>query len=78
MNLHIETSLLNLDCHSVTKLSKGLNEIREKYNNVALNTTLVASQLSTIRAALEAIAEWRGAVNDSSKYSKQLDEDLGM
>ena len=63
---------------SVTKLTKNLNEVREKYNNVALNTTLIASQLSTIRAALEAIADWRGAIHSSSQYSKQLDEDLAV
>ena len=62
----------------VTKLSKNLNEIRDKYQNVALNTTLVASQLSTIRAALEAIADWRSTADASSQYSKQLDEDLAV
>ncbi|KAL8788626.1 MAG: hypothetical protein Q9195_007221 [Heterodermia aff. obscurata] len=62
----------------VTKLSKNLNEIREKYKNVALNTTLIASQLSTIRAALEAIADWRSTAGASSQYSKQLDEDLAV
>ena len=62
----------------VTKLSKNLNQIREKYKNVALNTTLVASQLSTIRAALEAIANWRRTADASSQYSKKLDEDLAV
>ena len=62
----------------VTKLSKNLNEIREKCKNAALNTTLVASQLSTIRAALEAIADWRITADASSQYSKQLDEDLAV
>ena len=62
----------------VTKLSKNLNEIRDKYQNVALNATLVASQLSTIRAALEAIADWRRTADASSQYSKQLDEDLAL
>ena len=64
--------------HSVTKVAKRLNEVRESYNNVALNTTLVASQLSTIRAALEALYEWRASDRDSSAPSKQLDKDLGM
>ena len=63
---------------SVTKVAKRLNEVRQSYNNVALNTTLVASQLSTIRAALEALNEWRAVDRDSSGHSKQLDRDLGM
>lgn len=63
---------------SVTRVAKSLNEIRESYNNVALNTTLVASQLSTIRAALEALYEWRASDGDSTGPSRQLDKDLGM
>ncbi len=31
---------------SVTAVAKRLNEVRDRYNNVALNTTLVASQAS--------------------------------
>lgn len=31
---------------SVTAVAKRLNEVRDKYDNVALNTTLVASQAS--------------------------------
>lgn len=63
---------------SVTRVAKRLNEVRESYNNVALNTTLVASQLSTIRAALEALYEWRASDRDSTAPSRQLDKDLGM
>ena len=63
---------------SVTRVAKRLNEIRESYNNVALNTTLVASQLSTIRAALEALYEWRASDQHSTGPSRQLDKDLGM
>ena len=63
---------------SVTKVAKRLNEVRESYNNVALNTTLLASQLSTIRAALEALYEWRASDQDSTGPSRQLDKDLGM
>ena len=63
---------------SVTRVAKRLNEVRESYNNVALNTTLVASQLSTIRAALEALYEWRASDQDSTGASRQLDTDLGM
>ena len=79
---------------SVTAVAKRLNEVRDKYNNVALNTTLVASQvdrflmllrkkanaeqLSTIRAALQAIAEWRSTDQTSSKLSRQLDDDLAV
>lgn len=63
---------------SVARVAKRLNEIRESYNNVALNTTMVASQLSTIRAALEALYKWRSSDRDSTEPSKQLDRDLGM
>lgn len=63
---------------AVTKLAKSLNEVRDRYNNVALNTTLVASQLNSIRAALEAIAEWRTTTQDNSRPSQQLDEDLAI
>ena len=63
---------------SVTKVAKRLNEVRESYNNVALHTTLVASQLSTIRAALEALYEWRASDQTSTGPSRQLDQDLGM
>jgi len=31
---------------SVTAVAKRLNEVRNRYNNVALNTTLIASQAS--------------------------------
>ena len=79
---------------TVTATAKKVNEVRDKYNNVALNTTLVGSQvgnvcvfcspqanlcqLSTIRAALQAIAEWRSTDQTSSKPSRQLDEDLAV
>ncbi|KAL6720355.1 hypothetical protein ACLMJK_002276 [Lecanora helva] len=63
---------------SVTKLAKNLNEVRESYNTVALNTTLVASQLSTIRAALEALHTWRSSDTVETEASKQLDNDLGL
>ncbi len=38
---------------SVTAVAKRLNEVRDKYNNVALNTTLVASQASGSLARCE-------------------------
>lgn len=63
---------------TVTRVAKRLNEVRESYKNVALNTALVEGQLSTIRAALEALYEWRASDRDSSQHSKQLDKDLGM
>jgi hypothetical protein len=63
---------------AVTKLAKGLNEVRDRYNNVALTTTLVSSQLNSIRAALEAIADWRMTTQDTSRSSQQLDEDLAV
>ena len=63
---------------SVTKVARRLNEAAESYKNVALNTTLVASQISTIRAALEALYEWRTSDRVSTAPSRQLDKDLGM
>lgn len=63
---------------AVAKLAKGLNEARDRYNNVALTTTLVSSQLNSIRAALEAIADWRMSTQDTSRSSQQLDEDLAV
>jgi len=63
---------------AATQLAKGLNEVRDRYNNVALTTTLVSSQLNSIRAALEAIADWRTTTQDTSRSSQQLDEDLAV
>ena len=63
---------------SVTRVAKSLNEIRESYNNVALNTLLVAGQLSSIRVALEAIHAWRQSDTEETAASKQLDQDLGL
>ena len=62
----------------VTKLSKQLNEIKNSYDNVALNMTLVASQLSTIRAALEALHDWRSNDKEDTAHSQQLDKDLSV
>ncbi|KAL2057570.1 hypothetical protein ABVK25_001954 [Lepraria finkii] len=69
------SSILSL-ISGITKLAKSLNEVRDSYNNVALNTTLVASSLSTIRAALEALHEWRSNDQETVDHSKQLDKDL--
>ncbi len=63
---------------SVTRVAKSLNEVRESYDNVALNTTLVASQLSTVRAALEALHAWRVSDTVESEATVQLDKDLGL
>ena len=63
---------------TITKLAKQLNEVRESYESVALNTTLVVSQLSTIKAALEALHNWRSNDGENSDTSKQLDKDLGL
>ena len=63
---------------TVTRVAKRLNEVRENYNNFGLHFALVEGQLSAIRAALEALCEWRASDRDSSRPSKQLDEDLGM
>ena len=71
----VASSILQL-ISSVTKLAKQLNEVRQSYGNVALNTTLVASQLSTIRAALEALHDWRSNDLEITDHSQQLDKDL--
>ena len=63
---------------TVTRVAKRLIEVRESYTNVGLHFALVEGQLSAIRAALEALCEWRASDRDSSRPSKQLDEDLGM
>ena len=63
-----------VDC--VIRLAKTLNDLREKYDYAALNISLVASSLWTIRAALEAIDAWRNSTHDSSQSSRQLDLDL--
>lgn len=68
------TSLV--DC--VVRLAKTLNDLREKYDSAALNISLVASSLWTIRAALEAIDAWRNSTKDSSQSSRQLDFDLSI
>ncbi|KAL8705633.1 MAG: hypothetical protein Q9201_001270 [Fulgogasparrea decipioides] len=61
---------------SAAKLAKKLNEIRESYNAVALNIQLAAIQLSTIRAALEDIAEWRLNAPADTRASRNLDATL--
>ena len=63
---------------SVTRVAKRLNEVRVSYNDVALNITLVVSQLSTIGAALEALKEWRASDRHSTGPSRQLDKDLEL
>lgn len=64
--------------HSVAGLVKSLHEIRESYNNVALNITLVTSQLTTVRAALEALQTWRDGDTTETEASRQLDKDLDL
>ena len=63
---------------NVTTLAKNLNEVRESYNNVALNTAVVASHLGTIRAALVALHKWRASDTSETEASVQLDQDLGL
>ena len=62
----------------VTTLAKRLNEVKEKYENVALYTTLACGQLSSMRAALEAIRNWRSSTTATSDLSEQLHEDLDV
>lgn len=61
---------------AAAKVAKNLNEVRESYNAVALNIQLAAIQLSTIRTALEDIAEWRLNSNNESNASRNLDATL--
>ena len=60
----------------ISTLAKRLSEVKEKYRSNTLHTVSVISQLRSIRAALEAIKEWRTNNSDASKPSQQLDEDL--
>ncbi|KAL8686868.1 MAG: hypothetical protein Q9218_006806 [Villophora microphyllina] len=61
---------------AAAKVAKKLNEVRESYSAVALNIQLAAIQLSTIRTALEDIAEWRLNSNNESNASRNLDATL--
>ena len=63
---------------SVTALATVFNTLQERYQNASLNITLVAGSLWTIKAALDAVQEWRATVVDQSKSSEQLDRDLGL
>ena len=62
----------------VTRLGKSLNEVKDKYKDVALNTTMVASHLNVIRAALQALYDWRVKDSDQTAPALQLDKDLGV
>lgn len=61
---------------SATRLAKNLNEVRESYKAVALNIQLAAIQLSTIKTALEDIAEWRLNSKNEGSASSRLDATL--
>ena len=62
----------------VTKVATTLHGLKEKYDYSALNITLVTGSLWTVKAALEAIREWRSTSNDASRPSQQLDQDLKL
>ena len=62
----------------VATLAKRLNEVRDKYENVALYITLACARLSSMRAALEAIREWSSNTSDTSDLSRQLHQDLDV
>ena len=72
----VASILQTISC--VTRVAKSLHEIRESYQSVALNLTLVESQLASIRAALQAINTWRDSDTSETEASKQLDQDLGL
>ena len=44
---------------SVEHLATTLSNLKERYSYAALNVTLITSSLFTIKAALEAIEDWR-------------------
>ena len=63
---------------SVTKLAKGLNEFRERYKNVGLNTMLVVSHLTTIEFALQEIAGLRKQALKSGERLRELDDGMDV
>ena len=63
---------------SVTKLAKGLNEFRERYKNVGLNTMLVVSHLTTIEFALQEIAGLRKQAVKSGERLRELDDGMDV
>jgi hypothetical protein len=62
----------------VTHVATILNNLKERYHYAPLNVTLVAGSLWTVKAALEAIDQWRKTTSDSSETSEQLDKDLTL
>lgn len=63
---------------SVRQLVKSLNEVRESYNNVAFDITLVVSHLSSLQAALEALYAWRISEYSGNEPTEQLDKHLDL
>ena len=60
----------------VTTVATMLKKLKDKYDYSALNITIITGSLWTVKAALEAIREWRSVTNDTSRPSQQLDQDL--
>ena len=63
---------------TVATLAHKISDIQKRYHYAALNVTFVASTLSTIRPALEAIDERWTTAGKTSSSSQQLDHDLSV
>lgn len=63
---------------SVAFVATQLNNLKERYKSAPLHITLVAGNLWTVKAALEAISAWRKSTTDKSRTSEQLDSDLTL
>lgn len=61
---------------SVAGLAIALTNLKERYSYAAVHITLVASSLWAVRAALEAVQEWRAAAAGTERTFQQLDHDL--
>lgn len=63
---------------SVASAAKTLTNLKERYGYAPLNISLVSSSLWTVKAALEAIYDWRSSSQDTSLQSEQLDGNLSV
>ena len=63
---------------SVASAAKTLSNLKERYGYAPLNISLVSSSLWTVKAALEAIHDWRSSTRDTSLHSDQLDQNLSV
>ena len=63
---------------SVAGLAIALTSLKDRYSYVAVHITLVASSLWAVRAALEAVQEWRLAAAGTDRTFQQLDHDVAV